>query len=330
MKALVTGSAGMIGLNLATELLDSGYEVIGVDNFWRGSREETARLEAKYPRTFTFFERDLRHAGALDGTLDDVGHVFHLADVVAGIQYVFNNEFTVWQHNVGLNSNVLSSLLGAGIPSLTYVGTACSYPRSLTVGHNASRPLVEEDAYPADPESAYGWSKLMGEYEIQLAEKEGRLQAAILRLHNVYGFPTELNPARSQVIPALALKLVRFPSEDFVVWGSGRQRRTFVYVRDVVAALMKTMKSGLGAGPIQIGASESTSIAEVASELIDISGKNLEPKFDLSRPEGDGDRYPDLSRAKNVLDWEPQTELRDGLREVYDWVAQRAESIEKR
>lgn len=329
MKVLVTGSAGMIGSNLVGELLRSGHDVIGVDNFWRGSRETVGHQKQKFPQRYEFFDRDLRDPNALDGTLEDVGHVFHLADVVAGIQFVFGNEFFVWQNNMAINSNVLSSLIRSGIPSVTYVGTACSYPQSLTSGHKSARPLMEADAYPADPESAYGWSKLMGEYEIELAEKEGKVQASILRLHNVYGFPTELDSLRSQVIPALALKAARFPHEDFIVWGSGQQRRTFVYVRDVVSALVKSIDRGLGAGPIQIGASQSTSIAEVATKLIEISGKDIIPNFDISRPEGDGDRYPDLSRARDILGWEPQTSLRDGLREVYEWVAQKAETIGK-
>ncbi|MDA7814739.1 NAD-dependent epimerase/dehydratase family protein [Pontimonas sp.] len=326
MKILVTGSAGMIGSNLTEYFLNEGFEVIGVDNHWRGKRATTERILARHPRSFSFIDADLRLPGALDPLLADVGHVFHLADVVAGINFVFDNEFLVWSDNLAINSNVLKSLLAQGVGRVTYVGSACSYPKSLTKDRDALRPLKESDAYPAEPESSYGWSKLMGEYELGLAEKSGLISVAILRLHNVYGFPTELLPDRSQVIPALARKIALFPKVPFEVWGSGNQKRSFVYVHDVVHALAKTLSAGLGHGPIQIGPAASTSIGEIARKLASVSGKDIEPVFDSSRTEGDGDRYPDLSRATDILGWSPTVTLDEGLAEVYAWVEREVNS----
>lgn len=324
-KILVTGSAGMIGHNLSSALLARGYDVIGVDNYWRGKKESTEHLLEEYSSSYLFAEIDLRKSGALNPLLEGVSHVFHLADVVAGIDFVFSNQFEIWQSNLAINSNVVAALVSAKTPRVTYVGTACSYPKHLTEKIGTNRPLQEIDVLPADPESSYGWSKLIGELELQYAEAAGLLSVAILRLHNVYGFPTEYSAERSQVIPSLARKLANHPLEQFEVWGSGKQRRSFVFVDDVVAALLTTLERGLGSGPIQIGAPDSTSIGEIARILSSASGKKIPPIFLKELPEGDGDRFPDLTRAQEILGWYPKVGLEEGLARVYRWVENEVE-----
>jgi len=143
-----------------------------------------------------------------------------------------------------------------------------------------------------------------------------------LILHNVYGTPCDLGP-RSQVIPALAQRVCRYPREDFVVWGSGRQGRAFLHVDDAVQAIRLGMRRGFGAGPIQIGPDRCTSIREVAETLVRISGRKIPIRYDLRRPEGDQSRRADFRKARRVLGWAPRVNLVDGLSGLLAWVRTR-------
>ena len=244
--------------------------------------------------------------------------VIHLADIVAGINFVFANELFLYRSNIVMNSNMLDAAIKNNVKKYIYVGTACSYPEEMQSELNPP-PFKEEDAYPASPESSYGWSKLMGEYECELAQKEGAIEIGILRLHNVYGPPCEMSTEKSQVIPALCRKAIKYPEEEFVVWGSGNQRRAFLYVDDAVDAIVAARDKSMGKGVIQIGPSESHSIAEIAEKIVNISGKDIEISYDNSKPEGDMDRTADWSKAEKILRWCPKVLIHDGLRSTYEW-----------
>lgn len=327
MKILVTGGAGMIGANLTRRLAEMGHDVNVVDNLWRGTKRNLAIFLGDAFIKNNFILADLTEPEECRKVTKGYDVVFHLADVVAGIGYVFGNQHFIFHQNSAINTNTLAAAIENNVGHFIYVGTACSYPQHLTTGKARASKLVEEDVLPANPESAYGWSKLMGEYELQVAGNEGLIQASILRLHNVYGFPSEFVGDRSQVIPSLARKIARYPEEDFVVWGSGKQRRSFVYVDDVVEALVLSLTKGINAGPIQIGPSSSTSIKQIASALIGISGKTIPLRFDLAKPEGDGDRVGDFSKAELLLGWAPKINMEDGLSRTYEWIAKEIHSL---
>jgi GDP-D-mannose 3',5'-epimerase len=311
----------MIGSNLVRHLVGNAHDVHVVDNLWRGSLENLRDDNGAFiDLERSFHELDLSVPRVLD-TLLATGFdaVFHLADVVAGIGYVFANEGSIFRQNVLINSNVIDSSRRHPPSAFVYVGTACSFPAIKQYGVDAP-PLREEDQYPAAPESAYGWSKLMGEYEALLFEQETSVPVSVLSLHNVYGTPTDFEGSRSQVIPALVRKAIAFPQEPFVVWGDGSQGRAFVHVDDVVAALMAAVDRGLGAGVIQIGPDVCTSIRELAEMIVSISGKPIEALYDSRRPTGDGGRCADYSKANRVLGWAPQVDLASGVRDLYEWV----------
>jgi len=319
MKCLVTGGAGLIGSNLVRRVAALGYEVVVVDNLWRGRIENLVGIPGYTPQAGeNFFKCDVADFAACRPLFDGIDLVFHLADIVAGIKYVFGNEPFVFRSNVLINSNALTAAIEAKVKKFVYVGTACSYPAEKQQSLDP-QPLKESDAYPANPESSYGWSKLMGEYECELAHRYGLIETGVLRLHNVYGAPTDLSPERSQVIPALCRKAALFPAEGFVVWGTGTQRRAFIHVDDAVDALLLVSERGMGAGAIQVGPSQSTSIAEIAHKIVGISGKAIDVSFDPARPEGDKDRIPDLGRARELLGWSPKVTLERGLELTYEW-----------
>ena len=311
----------MIGSNLVKHLVKLGHRVTVVDNLWRGSLDylldKTNHHVIDPERDFHPF--DLAAPAQLDSLLYDVDFVCHLADVVAGVDYVFKNEWDVYQANMQINSNVLRSVFNSKIKGYLYVGTACSFPHTLQTGVNA-QPLVEENLYPAWPESAYGWSKLMGIYESELMSAASNIPVANLVLHNVYGAPCDYSLEKAQVIPSLIRKAIESEGEPLVVWGSGDQGRAFIHVDDVVSAIVTALDCGWNQGIIQVGTSVCTPISEIAEKIINISGKQIELQFDLEMPEGDQGRCADWSKAKRVLDWSPKVTLDEGLRRTYNWI----------
>ncbi len=328
-RILITGGAGMIGSNLVKRLVETGVGKVSVaDNLWRGKREhlEDDCGSPVINMEENFFELDLRDPAACRIAVKGIDEVYHLADVVAGIKYVFANQTKVFHDNALIDTNMLKAASQAGVKRFLYIGTACSYPKKMQFGVEAP-PLVEEDIIPAEPESAYGWSKLFAELQTQLYGQETEMQTGVLRLHNVYGTPTDFSADKSQVIPSLIVKAVRYPAEPFIVWGSGVQGRSFVHVNDVVDALVLMMSGGLGNEAIQIGTNYCTSIRQVAETIVEISGKNIDIQYDLTKPEGDKGRCGDCSKAKKVLGWHPRIELKDGLAELYSWIQDRLNSI---
>lgn len=328
-KILITGGCGMIGSNLVKRLVKEGNEVSVIDNLWRGKLEflndETGKpvIDLKTH----FFNIDLSIVDAADEIIPQFDYIIHLADIVAGIDYVFNNQGDLFRMNNLINSNVIQSCRKAGkerIKGFIYVGTACSFPLTRQNSLDVI-PLKEEELYPALPESAYGWSKLVGQLETEFMERETGIPCSVLMFHNVYGAPCDFGE-RSQVIPALIRKAVNYPNEPFNVWGSGLQGRAFIHVNDIVNALCLALEKGFGKGTIQIGPSICTSIKEIAESVVKISGKDIDIFYDISKPEGDKARSADYSKAKEILGWEPQISLHEGLRQQYEWVKKQIEN----
>lgn len=321
---LVTGGCGMIGSNLVKRLVkDGGWDVYVVDNLWRG-KVEYLNDENGNPvidLDTHFYKKDLAIYEEAAEVVGKTDYIVHLADIVAGIDYVFKNQGELFRINNLINSNLFDCCRKAGkekIKGLIYVGTVCSFPLTRQNTLNPE-PLREEELFPALPESAYGWSKLMGQLEIGYLEQETGIPCCTLMFHNVYGTPTDYGE-RSQVIPALMRKAINYPNEKMSVWGSGEQGRAFIHVNDIVEALVLALEKGWGQGYIQIGPSHCTSIKEIAEKIVEISGKDMVPEYDRTKPEGDKARCADYSKAKRVLGWEPTVSLEDGLKESYEWI----------
>jgi len=322
---LVTGGAGMIGSTLVKRLVSMNHKVLVIDNLWRGkleylydeiSNQPVINLETE------FFEIDLSKEIDSIEPFKEVEYIFHLADIVAGIDYVFNNQGSLFRQNILINTNTIELAKILKVKGFIYAGTACSFPLELQNSFDY-RLLKEEDLYPANPESAYGWSKLMGIYEVDLMEKEIGIPVLTLIFHNIYGAPCDFSLKRSQVIPSLIRKAINHPNEDFIVWGSGKQSRAFLHVDDVVEALILGLQKGLGKGYIQIGPDFSTSIAELASHIVKISEKDINVVFDTTKPEGDKARAADYTLASKILGWKPTVSLEEGLRKTYKWMEEK-------
>lgn len=320
---LITGGCGMIGSNLVKRLVQENWEVYVVDNLWRGKKEYLNGRDGKpvIDLETHFYQKDLADYNDAQEVIGKTDYIVHLADIVAGIDYVFQNQGELFRINNLINSNVFECCRKAGrdrIKGVLYAGTVCSFPLTRQNTLNPE-PIREEELFPALPESAYGWSKLMGQIELGYLEKEAGIPCCTLMFHNVYGTPTDFDE-RSQVIPALIRKAVNYPVEEFHVWGSGEQGRAFIHVNDIVNSLVLALDKGWGNGNIQIGPSLCTSIKEVAEKIIEISGKDIKPFYDVSKPEGDKARCADYTKAKRILGWEPKVSLDEGLKEAYLWI----------
>ncbi|NQS91967.1 MAG: NAD-dependent epimerase/dehydratase family protein, partial [Chloroflexi bacterium] len=216
-KIIVTGGAGFIGSTLVKRLVEEHANVQVIDNLWRGSLENLKLEDGSFAINvdLQFHLADLTDYSKCLELIREADIVYHLADVVGGVHFVFDNESFVFRQNILINTNVLSACLANNIPDYVCVGTACSFPKDLQMGKKIAA-LTEDQTYPADPESSYGWSKLMGEYEAELARKSGKINIGLLRFHNVYGPGASFEPHRSQVLPSLIRKAIVFPEEPFV------------------------------------------------------------------------------------------------------------------
>ncbi len=293
------------------------------DNLWRGRNEylydDSNRPVIDLERNF--FKVDLTEPDVCAKMIGKMDYVVHLAAMVGGIEYVFENQGDIFRINNLINSNVFHAVRKAGrdqIKGLVYVGTACSFPRTRQDAPNP-KPLREEELFPAYPESAYGWSKLIGQLEIGYLERETGIPCCTLMLHNAYGTPADYGE-RSQVIPALIRKAVNFPDEEYIVMGNGEQERAFVYIDDITDAFILALEKGWGHGCIQIGPSYCTSIKEIVDRIIRLSGKKIKPRFDTLKPEGNRARCADYTKAREILGWEPRIGLDEGLGRCYDWI----------
>jgi len=330
-KVLVTGGAGFIGSHLVKRLVLDGAKVQVIDNLWRGSLDN---LVAADGCNVIDLERDFHKADLIkyDKCLElirDVDYVYHLADVVGGVQFAFNNEAFVFRQNILINTNVLSACVANSIANYIYVGTACSYPKHLQMAPGIVS-LRESQTYPAEPESSYGWSKLMGEYEAGLVQASGNINIGLLRLHNAYGPGMIYENDNAQVLPSLIRKAIQYPKEPFIVWGSGSQYRDFLYIDDIVEGLLLVAERGMNAGVIQVGSGKATTIKDAAEMIIKISGKPIGATFDTGKPEGDRGRIAVCDRARDILGWQSTVDIETGLRRTYNWVHERIMSHDKK
>jgi GDP-D-mannose 3',5'-epimerase len=317
-RIFVTGCAGMIGSSIAKAMLAAGHKVVGIDNLWRGTSNNLAALKANAAFEYRHADIAADRNWSFDVGGDDT--IIHTADIVAGIGFVFANEWTIFQKNLLINTEIARIVHFQHPRQLIYLGTACSYPQGLQRSTEGS-VLSEAVKFPADPESGYGWSKLIGDIEFRLAVKGKSTRLTVLDLHNVYGWPCVYRDNTAQVIPALIMKAITSTDRSLTVWGDGKQGRAFVHVDDVVAAVAAAYAYGGAHDNFMIGPDRCTTIAEVA-ELIRQHPRIAIGKvvFDTTKPTGDIGRYADAARAKAELDWVPRINFKDGLYDLIDKV----------
>ena len=313
MKVLVTGAAGFIGHHLCRRLKATSH-VYGVDiqkHAWHDDTDydEFALVDCRdrfsVSRLFSIVQPDIVYALAAD---------------MGGAGYVFTgeNDYNILCNNLLINIATAEAAKAKPPQRLLFTSSACVYPEHLQLSPS-SQPLAEDVAYPASPDSEYGWEKLMAERLYLALAKETDIRVRIARFHNIYGPGGSWNDGREK-LPAAACRKVATGDPIIDVWGDGQQRRSFCYIDDCLEMLTRLMESDYLA-PMNIGTSTSVSVDELYDIVASIAGRSIEKVHDLSKPQGVRGRNADLTLMRKVLGYEPRVSLQEGLRSTYMWIA---------
>jgi GDP-D-mannose 3',5'-epimerase len=312
-RALVTGAGGFIGHHMVKYLKAAGYWVRGADI--QEPAYETARAD-------DFMLLDLRERDNCDAVTRDVDEVYQLAADMGGIGYITAFHADVARNNVLINANMLDAAWRNGASRYFFASSACIYPMYRQTDPDVV-PLKEEDAHPADPEEGYGWEKLYAEKLCQYYAEEGKIPTRVARFHNIYGPLGTYEGGREKAPAAICRKVALADDGDEIeVWGDGQQTRSFTYVDDCVDGIHRIMQSK-HPHPLNLGTDELISVDGLVDLVSRIAGKTLIKRHDPSMPQGVRGRNSDNSRLRQVLGWEPEVRLEDGLRETYSWIEDR-------
>tara|TARA_Y100000588_G_C14277626_1_gene935180 strand:+ start:3599 stop:4675 length:1077 start_codon:yes stop_codon:yes gene_type:complete len=320
-RALVCGAGGFIGSHLVKRLKSDGFWVRGVDikavEFGETSADE-------------FVIGDLRDPDFCKKVVDyPFDELYQLAADMGGAGFVFTgeNDADIMHNSCLINLNILEASYFADVSRIFYSGSACMYPEYNQM--DPDNPKCSEDsAYPAAPDSEYGWEKLFSERLYMAFARNYGLDVHIARYHNIFGPEGTWKDGREKAPAALCRKVIMAEEgESIDVWGDGKQTRSFLYIDDCIEGTVRLLRSDF-MGPVNIGSEEMVSINELANIIIDISSKNISIK-NISGPEGVRGRNSDNKLIRKELDWEPNYSLRDGLEKTYSWIkSQIDESIE--
>lgn len=310
MKVLVTGGKGFIGSHLVNYLRAKGHWVRSVD------MKKDCFLKTNEN---SFVQEDLRTPEVADYVVKDVDWVFNLVANIGGVGFITSVKADVMRDNVRVNTNILEACRKNDVKRLFFSSSVSVYPRGLQLNPEV-KPLKECDAFPAYPDSAYGWEKLFTELMMQAYHEDYGLDIRIARFHNIYGPYGTYKGGREKAPAALCRKVAETPNGGTItIWGDGEQTRSFLYIDDAVEAIYKFMQSDY-TEPLNIGSDELISINELADLIIEVSGKHLMKQHDLSKPQGVRGRNADLHLIEKVLGWKPTISYRKGVMKTYRWI----------
>lgn len=313
--ALVCGAGGFIGSHLVKKLKSEGFWVRGVD---------LKSPEFSPSAADDFVIGDLREQSVCQSVLDrPFDEVYQLAADMGGAGYIFTGEHDadVMHNSAQINLNIAYYGQKAGIKKIFYSSSACIYPAYNQ--EDANNPKCsEESAYPAAPDSEYGWEKLFSERMYLSFKRNYGLDVRIARFHNIFGPEGTWTGGKEKAPAAMCRKVAEAgPGDAIEIWGDGQQTRSFLFIDECLDGVRRLMDSDFS-GPVNIGSEEMVTINQLAQMAMDIAGKQMEIKH-IQGPLGVRGRNSDNKLIKEKLGWAPSKPLRDGLARTFTWINER-------
>ena len=310
-KVLVTGAGGFIGHHLVKRLKKEGYWVRGVDLKYP-EFEPTAADE--------FEILDMRRWSDCLQATRGVEDTYALAADMGGMGFISKYHAQILHNNLLISNHTLDAARINGVKRYLFTSSACIYPEFKQTEVNVT-PLKEEDAYPAQPQDAYGWEKLVTERLCKHYREQYGVETHVVRFHNMFGPMGKWEGGREKAPAALCRKVAvaKLQGEPSIeIWGDGEQTRSFCYVDDCVEGIYRLMTSDFP-GPVNLGQDRLVTINELADLIMQAAGVKLEKKH-IEGPLGVRGRNSDNTLVKQKLGWEPKVSLEDGLARTYTWI----------
>ncbi len=316
--ALVCGAGGFIGSHMVKRLKSEGYWVRGVD--------------LKYPefdntKADDFVIGDLRDSQLCREIVDQrFDIVYQFAADMGGAGFVFtgDNDADIMHNSALINLNMLEAAFKRNIKKIFYSSSACIYPE-----YNQKDPdnpkTAEDTAYPANPDSEYGWEKLFSERLYLSFQRNYGLDVRIARFHNIFGPYGSWNDGREKAPAAFCRKVAETPDGgEIEMWGDGKQTRSFLYIDECIEGVQRLVQSDF-IGPVNIGSEEMVTINQLAEMIMEIAGKNMTIKH-IPGPLGVRGRNSDNRLIQEKLGWKPTQSLKEGLEKTYKWIRNEVET----
>jgi nucleoside-diphosphate-sugar epimerase len=311
-KIVVCGAGGFIGTYLVEKLKEQGHYVIGADLHHPIYSKSVAD---------EFYIMDLREQENVRKLItSDIDEIYQLAADMGGAGYIFTGEHDadIMHNSCQINLNILDEMRNKGIKKVFYSSSACMYP-----SHNQEDPdnplLAEDSAYPANPDSEYGWEKLFSERLYMTYAKNYGIEARIARFHNIFGPRGSWNNGKEKSPAALCRKVAMCEEGGIIdVWGPGIQTRSFLFIDECIDGIQRIMASDY-TKPVNLGSTRMISINNLVYLIAKLNGKNVSIR-NVDGPRGVMGRTSDNKLIKEVIGWAPDEDLESGLIKTYSWI----------